>query len=290
MAGGNIPVMEALRVAMRLAEALRVLHDGGRVHGALTPARIELTENGIRLLPADVALPPTFYKAPEIAPGHKPNTRTDIFAFGAIVLEMLAGREALAARTPSGSPAVDRLLSLCMAPNPNARESRMRKIILELKLLTIAAQRAQASRVRRGQDSRDEIREMESRLEARLTSRLRAYHSARAEFQKSVGDAVASIQQQLASVEQRLDAMEAFERTIEDFKARANQFERRMAADLSIFKHSLKEQTMAINEVRSAMSQTDEMVKRVVEALESLQTAVLDAVEPGNDKSSIAIN
>jgi hypothetical protein len=246
MADARIPVMEALHLAMRLAESLRVLHQNGGVHGALTPEHVELTASGVTLLPAAGPSAPSPYTAPEVAQGQRPNARADVYAFGAIVLEMLAGREALAARSSSGSPAVDRLLSVCLAPEPSARASRMQKVVLELKLLTVAARRAQAARARRERNPLDRMGEMESRLAV-------------------------------------------LEKAMDEVAVRAGQFERRFAGDLSTLKQNTLQQTAAINDARRTMAQTDEMVRRVVEALESLQTVVLDAVESGN-KPVIPVN
>src|ERR1051326_8191305 len=99
---GKLPVPESLRMAMSLAESLRRLHDTGRLHGAITPARLHLTAAGLELMP-------------EVAQGSAPDARSDIFSFGAILFEMLTGRRAFDASTvpldaapASGSAAVDR--------------------------------------------------------------------------------------------------------------------------------------------------------------------------------------
>jgi predicted nucleic acid-binding Zn-ribbon protein len=52
-----------------------------------------------------------------------------------------------------------------------------------------------------------------------------------------------------------------------------------MSEDFLAFEQSLKSQATAIESVRTAMSQTDDLVERVVEALESLQTVVLEPRE-----------
>ena len=52
-----------------------------------------------------------------------------------------------------------------------------------------------------------------------------------------------------------------------------------MAADLVDIEQSLKVQSAAIESSRTAMSQTDDLVERVVEVLESLQTTVLEQSE-----------
>src|ERR1051326_3832545 len=94
MGMGPLPMAEALRVAMNLAEELRKLHDEGKIHGSLTPDLIELGTNGLEIRPAiaDSAAAITPYTAPEVLEGQAPDVRADIFAFGAIVFEMSTGR------------------------------------------------------------------------------------------------------------------------------------------------------------------------------------------------------
>src|ERR1035438_7326512 len=134
---GKLPVGEALHLAMTLADALRRMHDSGRVYGALTPSNIGLTgTTGV-----DLAAPPehtggiTPYTAPEVLHGKPADARSDIFAFGAILFEMLTGRRAFggdseaslsaaltdSAPPSSGSPLVDRLVASCVAKDPAVR-------------------------------------------------------------------------------------------------------------------------------------------------------------------------
>ena len=67
------------------------------------------------------------------------------------------------------------------------------------------------------------------------------------------------------------------------------QFEGSVAADLVDIEAAIKLQSSGIESVRTAMSQTDDLVERVVEALESLQMAVLDQGET-TDERVIAAN
>ena len=62
-----------------------------------------------------------------------------------------------------------------------------------------------------------------------------------------------------------------------------------MVADLVDIEHNRKAQCASIESARTAMSQTDDLVERVVEALESLQTAMQDADE-GGERSNLAVN
>ena len=102
IASGRIPVMEALRIGTLLADQLRRLHEQGATHGALTPSMVAVIDNSVQLLfaaePADSITP---YTAPELLEGEPADPRSDIFAFGALLYEMVTGRRAF----PGASPA-----------------------------------------------------------------------------------------------------------------------------------------------------------------------------------------
>ena len=220
---GRIPVSEALRYSMSLAEALRKLHDAGKAHGAVTPSSIVLTGTGLDLIPSLGPLATvTPYTAPEVLQGQPADARSDIFSFGALVFEMLTGRRAFdgegqteltlalcnSAPPPSGSPAVDRLVTSCVAKNPAARWQRMQKIMMELKLLTVAARRADSTPAARGVSDSAMRSEMQQ-LEGRLSARLAAYEKNIAAMQQTAGEKVESLREQLAGVHAQLAAVEA---------------------------------------------------------------------------------
>lgn len=223
MTEGRIPVPEALHYAMSLADSLRKLHDAGKAHGTVTPSSIVVTATGLDLIPSLGPLATvTPYTAPEVLQGQPADARSDIFSFGALVFEMLTGHRAFdgagqtelklalcnSAPPPSGSPAVDRLVASCVAKSPAARWQRMQKIIMELKLLTVAARRADAAPAARGVSDtalRSEIQQLEGRLSARLA----AYEKNIAAMQQAAGEAVESLRKQLAAVQTQFAAVEA---------------------------------------------------------------------------------
>ena len=191
---GRIPVAEALRYSMMLAEALRKLHEGGRAHGAVSPMTINLTATGLELLPAPPIDEATSYKSPEVLEGQPADARSDIFSFGAVVYEMLSGKRAFegaarGAMAPSGSPAVDRLVSGCMAPEPAARIQRIQKVMLELKLLAVSAARA-ATPVppRRDPDADAQLLAAIEQVESRILARVQAHEDALSETQHLAGE------------------------------------------------------------------------------------------------------
>jgi hypothetical protein len=346
MSEGRLAVVEALRYAMVLAEALRRIHDSGRSHGSVTPDHLILKGAGLELEPAEEATSGniTPYTAPELLLGRAPDARSDIFSFGAILFEMVTGHRAFEgegratvaanianAPTPtSGSPALDRLVAPCLVKNPAERTSRMQKIMMELKLLTVAVRRAETAAPKRETVDpaavRIEMQELEARIEARLASQFQAQERLLSEMQRSAAAAVSAIKGELSALGAELAAaheraaaatpaetliaeagerilarvdrgfeavsehVAGIEQTIEDIRHHHQQFEHSMSADLAQVDQNFKVQSAAIEAARTAMAQTDDLVERVVEALESLQTAVLDAGDTGSDHASFAVN
>ena len=126
VARGAIPVDEALPIAKQIAEALEAAHQQGIIHRDLKPGNIKLRPDGtVKVLdfglakalgpeqdaanPTPPSLSPTItspamltglgivlgtaaYMAPEQAKGREADKRSDIWAFGCVLYEMLAGR------------------------------------------------------------------------------------------------------------------------------------------------------------------------------------------------------
>jgi len=130
LAKGAIPIEEALRYALQIAEALEAAHEKSIVHRDLKPANIKITPAGkLKVLdfglakamegaPVDAALSnsPTLslaatqsgmilgtaaYMSPEQANGFSADARSDVFSFGCVLYEMLARRQAFQGRTLS---------------------------------------------------------------------------------------------------------------------------------------------------------------------------------------------
>ena len=114
---GPLPIDQVLPVAHDIVEALAAAHSMGIVHRDLKPANVMLTTSGVKLLDFGLARlhtsagtapddPLTFeglalgtipYMAPEQLRGEEADTRADLFAFGAVLYEMVTGQRAFAA-------------------------------------------------------------------------------------------------------------------------------------------------------------------------------------------------
>ena len=179
MSHGPIPVEEALQLASQIATALEVAHERGIVHRDLKPANIKLRSDGaVKVLdfgiakaldsrgmtgpgPAALTTPAmtevgtllgtAAYMSPEQARGKAVDRRTDIWAFGCVLYEMLSGRHAFLgedvtttlARIVQGSadwsalpstvpPPVRRTLELCFEKDVHKRIADMGDVQLAL--------------------------------------------------------------------------------------------------------------------------------------------------------------
>jgi len=122
IARGPIPLPQTLALARQIALGLEAAHERGIVHRDLKPANVQVTRDGqIKLLdfglarilddgatPLDESTAPTaqaptaagrvvgtsHYMSPEQARGERVDRRTDIWAFGCVLYEMLSGRRA----------------------------------------------------------------------------------------------------------------------------------------------------------------------------------------------------
>jgi Tol biopolymer transport system component len=196
---GAIPLDEALTLAIQTGSALEVAHRRAFVHRDLKPANIMITgprsapvaklldfglakampaaavaaqPGGISSLPttaqtitAHGTIVGTFqYMAPEQLEGCDADSRTDVFAFGAVLYEMLTGRKAfqgesqaslisaiMTANPPPASsiqqmapPALDRTIRKCLAKDPDDRWQSARDLVGELKWISESGSQAGA--------------------------------------------------------------------------------------------------------------------------------------------------
>ncbi len=128
VAKGPLPVDEALEVCRQIAEGVEAAHEKGVIHRDLKPANVKVTPEGkVKILDfglakafeeeipaADISQSPTLteemtragvilgtaaYMSPEQAKGKPVDKRADIFAFGAVLYELLTGKRAFEGET-----------------------------------------------------------------------------------------------------------------------------------------------------------------------------------------------
>ena len=171
---GPLSVAETVPIGLGMLAALSALHARAIVHRDLKPSNVFLTPHGVKLLDFGLARPSNpapadslgtasdltrtgmmmgtpRYMAPEQVTGEAADARTDLFAAGAILFEMLAGRPAFGGRNLveilhatlheqppalTGSPAVaaaDRVIRRALAKRPAERPSSADAMAEELR-------------------------------------------------------------------------------------------------------------------------------------------------------------
>jgi serine/threonine protein kinase/dipeptidyl aminopeptidase/acylaminoacyl peptidase len=197
---GPVPADEALRIAKQIAEALEAAHEKGITHRDLKPANIKVSPDGnvkvldfglakaVENVPTGPALSnsPTMlsmaatgagmilgtapYMSPEQAKGRAVDRRTDIFAFGCVLYEMLTGRPAFEGediteilgrvvtaepdwtRLPASTPElIKRLLRRALTKDPRQRLGDIRDARLDLEEAAAPSLEASTDRARASQ-------------------------------------------------------------------------------------------------------------------------------------------
>src|SRR5271169_603416 len=188
---GALPLNEVLKIGIAVAEALAIAHRQGIVHRDLKPGNIMLTQGGAKLMDFGLAkalglqttasgsgAAPSFtaaatlsgpsplsplttagsiigtiqYMSPEQIEGKEADARSDIFAFGAVLYEMVTGKrpfagksqislassilekdpDPISATNPGISPSFEHVLSTCLQKNPEERYLAAHDIKIEL--------------------------------------------------------------------------------------------------------------------------------------------------------------
>ncbi len=178
---GPLTSGHALQIAIQIASALHRAHASGIVHRDLKPRNIMLTKSGAKLLdfglakstgaalvtaapgrePSELTAPGLLlgtlhYMAPEQLEGLAADARTDLFAFGCVLYEMVTGRKAFEARSsaslltaimtdtptpvrelqPGVPPGVEYVIGRCLEKDPGNRWQTARDLLAELERTT----------------------------------------------------------------------------------------------------------------------------------------------------------
>ncbi len=168
---GPIPLEPALVMAGQIADALDRAHRAGVTHRDVKPGNIMLTRDGVKVLDFGLAksagvmrssdetltkaltaegtvMGTPQYMAPELFGGKEADARSDIWAFGAVLFEMVTGRKAFEGKSYSslvgailsadpgamGVSRLDRLVRRCLAKDPEDRYQSMRDVVLDLRI------------------------------------------------------------------------------------------------------------------------------------------------------------
>src|SRR5262245_38642340 len=155
---GPIPIEEALPIAKQIADALEEAHEKGIIHRDLKPTNIKLTLDGkVKVLDfglakayereqtntalsnsptiskaatnAGVILGTAAYMSPEQAKGKTLDKRTDIWSFGVVLYEMLAGRMLFRGETASETMAAVMMMEPDWDALPSNLPSRLRDLL-----------------------------------------------------------------------------------------------------------------------------------------------------------------
>src|SRR5436190_5062220 len=166
---GPLPAAEAIEIAAEVAEGLAKAHAQGVVHRDIKPGNLIVTEDGVKILDFGLAkfadslqltqpgstLGTVGYMAPEQARGEEADERSDVWALGVVLYEMLAGEapfkgsypEAIFYAIKNEAPAplsgggrdipdpVQRSVSRALAKDPAERYQSAREMARELRFL-----------------------------------------------------------------------------------------------------------------------------------------------------------
>jgi len=269
-----LPAEEAVRYAISLAEALRRMHQEGSVCGCLDPDHVVWNKNGVKLV-QNSAGPLTAYLSPEQVRGETADARSDIFAFGAILYELLSGRKAFPARDPEElkreilerSPAhlpgvpeeISALLNRCLQKRREERWQRIGSVLIELRLATAVTRQVQSAL--EWKERVASIRSQIAMQDGRLTAHQATQESLDSELRRSIQRLEEKSQSQEEKIALIHDTLTAIHESI------------------AALRKGEQIHGKAIEGLEAAASQTDEVVEHVVEAFGMMHKSMVERSE-----------
>jgi serine/threonine protein kinase/TolA-binding protein len=132
---GPLPVKSTLQYASQIAAALVEAHGKGIIHRDLKPGNIMIAKSGVKVLDFGIAksahdetvtssqmvMGTPGYMAPEQREGKPADARTDIYAFGCVLYEMITGTRVGAQSKRIGSRKIERIVGRCLDKDPERR-------------------------------------------------------------------------------------------------------------------------------------------------------------------------